>query len=50
MVMSWHKLSINLVSVITKEEDKLIEENNRLLEIKELENEHEIMSDMNSYH
>jgi hypothetical protein len=34
---------IHKASSVIKKEDKLIEENNRLLEIKELENEHEIM-------
>jgi AraC family chitin signaling transcriptional activator len=34
-------------SYYQKKEDKLIEENNRLLEIKELENEHEIMRVIN---
>jgi hypothetical protein len=32
MVIVWHKLSINLVALLP--EDKLIEENNRLLELR----------------
>jgi hypothetical protein len=34
---------IKLISYYQKKEDKLIQENNRLLEIKELENGREIM-------